>query len=167
MKCLVFSDSHGNTRNMRAALSAHPDAEVVFFLGDGLPDAELVSEDSAVRAWLAVRGNCDFLKFFKGTAALCTDEITLLGHKIVFTHGNLFGAKSGEGDLISLGESRGASLVLFGHTHQSCERFVREVENPFYLFNPGSIGAGRYGVIMLYESGILLSHGEANERQFN
>ncbi len=36
MKCLVFSDSHGNVSYMKKALRLHPDAEVVFFLGDGL-----------------------------------------------------------------------------------------------------------------------------------
>ena len=46
MKCLVFSDSHRNTRNMREALLRNPDAEVVFFLGDGLSDADLETMDS-------------------------------------------------------------------------------------------------------------------------
>ena len=38
MKCLVFSDSHRDARNMRAALLHNPDAEVIFYLGDGLSD---------------------------------------------------------------------------------------------------------------------------------
>ena len=40
MKCLCFSDSHGTSAYMRRALKMHPDAEVVFFLGDGLSDLE-------------------------------------------------------------------------------------------------------------------------------
>ena len=50
MKCLVFSDSHGDSRNMREALARNPDAEVVFFLGDGLYDADTVSTGDRIRA---------------------------------------------------------------------------------------------------------------------
>ena len=57
MKCIVFSDSHRNTRNMREALRIHPDAEIVFFLGDGLSDADLVASGDNARAWFAVAGN--------------------------------------------------------------------------------------------------------------
>ena len=44
-KILVFSDSHGTTHNMRRAIDMHPDAEVIFFLGDGLSDIELFIKD--------------------------------------------------------------------------------------------------------------------------
>ena len=50
MKCLCFSDSHGNSLGIRRALNMHPDAEVVFFLGDGLSDAENFIMDKS-RMW--------------------------------------------------------------------------------------------------------------------
>jgi len=40
MKCLIFSDSHGNPTYMKRAIAKNPDAEVIFFLGDGISDAE-------------------------------------------------------------------------------------------------------------------------------
>jgi predicted phosphodiesterase len=56
MKCLVFSDSHGSSYGMLKALALHPDAEVVFFLGDGLSDADSVEYSDRIsghmRAWL-------------------------------------------------------------------------------------------------------------------
>ena len=156
MKCLIFSDSHGDSRNMREALARNPDAEVVFFLGDGLYDADTVSVGDLTRAWLTVAGNCDIDRTFRGTHAVKTDAINLEGHRIVFTHGDLYGAKYGLGGLIRLAGERAASVVLFGHTHTPCETY----ENGVYLFNPGSISSGSFGVMTITASGILLSHGK-------
>ena len=129
MKCLVFSDSHGNTRNMRQALLSHPDAEVVFFLGDGLSDADLVSSGDSGRAWLPVAGNCDFSPMFRDSFVKKTDAITLEGVRIAFTHGDLYGAKYGIGGLLSLAKEQGASLVLFGHTHEPLEKYIPTEES--------------------------------------
>ena len=156
MKCLCFSDSHGSPYNIRLALSKHPDAEVIFFLGDGLYDADTVSVGNLTRAWLAVAGNCDIDRTFRGTHAVKTDAINLEGHRIVFTHGDLYGAKYGLGGLILLAGEQAASVVLFGHTHTPCETY----ENGVYLFNPGSISSGSFGVMTITASGILLSHGK-------
>ena len=160
MKCLVFSDSHGNTRNMRQALLTHPDAEVVFFLGDGLSDADLISSGDSGRAWLTVAGNCDLSPMFRGVFVKKTDAITLEGVRIVFTHGDIYGAKYGIGGLLSLARSESASVVLFGHTHDPLEKYLPTEESGVYLFNPGSIGAGSYGIILLTSKGVLLSHGK-------
>ena len=160
MKCLIFSDSHGNTYNMQKALRYHPDAEVVFFLGDGLSDADLISSGDSGRAWLTVAGNCDLSPMFRGAFVKKTDAITLEGHRIVLTHGDLYGAKYGIGGLIALAKERSADIVLFGHTHEPLERYEALTEGGVYLFNPGSVGAGSYGVLLLTEGGILLSHGK-------
>ena len=156
MKCLCFSDSHGNSYNIRRALNIHPDAEVVFFLGDGLFDLEPFVRDRS-RAYLAVRGNCDTSAVLGDQLVKATDEINILGKKIVFTHGNLYGAKSSLDSLIYLAREREADAVLFGHTHSPLEKYISDFE--VYLFNPGSIGAGDYGVINITDSGILFSHG--------
>ena len=156
MKCLIFSDSHGNIRNMREALLRNPDVDVVFFLGDGLYDADTVSFGDLTRAWLAVAGNCDIDRTFRGTHAVKTDAINLEGHRIVFTHGDIYGAKYGLGGLIRLAGEQAASVVLFGHTHTPCETY----ENGVYLFTPGSISSGSFGVMTITASGILLSHGK-------
>ena len=50
MKCLVFSDSHGDTAYIKRAILKNKDAEVLFFLGDGLYDIdEVASRDSQAR----------------------------------------------------------------------------------------------------------------------
>lgn len=161
MKCLCFSDSHGDSYNIRRALNMHPDAEVIFFLGDGLSDLEPFISDRS-RAFLAVRGNWDTSAILGDGFVKNVDEITLLGHKIVFTHGNLHGVKYGLDGAISLAKERNADVLLFGHTHTPLEKYLSDEE--IYLFNPGSIGGRRpigasYGVINITEEGILLSHG--------
>ena len=153
MKCIVFSDSHGNPSYMRHVLNMHKDAEVVFFLGDGLADFDEVMSQEKTRVGYAVVGNCDFYKIYKDTPARKTEEIQLLGKKIVYTHGDLYGAKYGMGGLVSLGERLSADIVLFGHTHTPHEEYVSK-NHPLYLFNPGSIGSypRSFGIMTLTEN---------------
>ena len=160
MKILVFSDSHGSTLFMRKALNMHRDAEVVFFLGDGLADVDTLAYMFPSVAWIAVRGNCDYAPVFRGAEANDVEVITLGGFKIVATHGNHYYAKHGTGALKRLAREQGADIVLFGHTHEPHEEYVPDDEHPFYLFNPGSASgySPSFGVIML-DKAPLLSHG--------
>ena len=162
MKCLVFSDSHGNSYGMRRALNMHPDAEIIFFLGDGLSDLEGFIYDKS-RAWLAVRGNCDMSSLLGDIMVKKTDSITLMGQRIFFTHGDLYGVKYGIDGVMKLAVDHRADIVLFGHTHLPLEKYISTDDGGYYLFNPGSIGGrdgkGSYGVINITEQGVLLSHG--------
>ena len=162
MKCLCFSDSHGSPFNIRLALSKHPDAEVVFFLGDGLRDLENFILDRN-RAWFAVQGNCDYHALLGESFVKKTDSITLMGKRIFFTHGDLYGVKYGLDGVKKLALDHNADIVLFGHTHQPLEKYIPTEDGGFYLFNPGSIGGGydgaSYGVISITDKGVLLSHG--------
>ncbi len=163
MKCLCFSDSHGNSLGIRRAINMHPDAEVIFFLGDGLDDIDELSYDKS-RLWIAVRGNCDRSGIFNDRMVKKTDSITLMGHRIFLTHGDLYGVKYGLDGIMALAVDHRADLVLFGHTHLAFEKYVSTDDGGYYLFNPGSVGGGygsgpSYGVINVTEGGILLSHG--------
>ena len=159
MKCLCFSDSHGTSRLMRRALYMHRDAEVVFFLGDGLPDvSEIICEFPTVMFY-PVRGNCDFSGAFSDVDK--TLILNLAGKKIALTHGDLFGVKGGLGGVIALGRRNECDLVLFGHTHIPYEGY--DSDSALYLFNPGSISdtysGGSFGIITFRGDDILLSHG--------
>ncbi len=160
MKCLVFSDSHGSTYFIKQVLDMHPDAETVFFLGDGLSEIDTLRAGYPEKFWIAVRGNCDFYSSFMESPAKKTEEIKLCGYKIVATHGDLYGVKYGIGGLISLAKETDADIVLFGHTHIPFEKYISDYEKPFYLFNPGSISpsSASFGVIELGDAP-LLSHG--------
>ncbi len=162
MTCLCFSDSHGVGRYMKAALDRHKDAEVVFFLGDGLSDAEKFAEcDIVSRTWICVRGNCDYFGTFLGGDIRKVESITLEGKKIVLTHGDLYGVNYGFSGLLGLVEQYSADIVLFGHTHIAMEKYFSDKDGGVYVFNPGTIGgireAASYGVLTLTSSGALFS----------
>ena len=161
MKCLVFSDSHNYSACMKRALDKNRDAEVVFFLGDGISDADAVAmADDVSRMWIVVRGNCDFSRIFLDRTVEKVEEITIEGKRIVATHGDLYGAKYGTRGLCDLAISKSADVVLFGHTHMPHEEYVSEGEG-FYLFNPGSISysSKSFGIMTINSNTILFSHG--------
>ena len=146
MKCLVFSDTHGSLATVRRAMSMHPDCEAVFFLGDGIRDLEAIAVTRRDVFFVAVRGNCDTSAYFRSEELKKVESITLLGKKIVLTHGDLYGAKGGYGGLIALGRKSECDLVLFGHTHIPTEYY--DSESSLYLFNPGSLRYDRtYGYV--------------------
>ena len=163
MKCLCFSDSHGMTLGIRRALNMHKDAEVVFFLGDGLSDFEQFIYDRT-RAYFAVRGNWDTSALLGDSFVKNVDTVNLCGHRITFTHGNYHGVKYGLDGAIKLAEDTNSEIILFGHTHQPLEKYIPTDEGGIYLFNPGSIGGGfgirpSYGIINITEKGVMFSHG--------
>ena len=160
MKCLVFSDSHGSVMCMKEVLRMHRDAEVVFFLGDGISDVEQLAISDSTRAWIVVRGNCDFRSVFMNSDVKKVEKISLLGYNIILTHGDLYGAKGGVGGLVNLARQENADILLFGHTHSPHEEYINEYEKPFYLFNPGSasLQSGSFGVLTLGKT-VLFSHG--------
>ena len=161
MKCLIFSDAHGCVSNMRKALLMHPDAEVVFFLGDGLREVDMLASEYKDKFWIGVRGNCDLYSRFGDAEAEKTETVSLSGYKIVATHGDLYGVKYASAGLIKLALDTDADRVLFGHTHSPYSKYVSDYEKPFYLFNPGSISVshGSYGILTLKEAPFF-SHGE-------
>ena len=165
MKILCFSDSHGDDRCIRFALLRHPDAELIIHLGDGLSEVEKFVFSDSRRKWLCVRGNCDPSISSLPELPKKTDSINIMGHRIVYTHGDLYGVKYSFGGIMGLAAEKEADLVLFGHTHIPCEKYVELPSGKSaYLFNPGSAGGdyfagSSFGVITVTDSGILLSHG--------
>lgn len=164
MKCIIISDSHGSYENIERAVKKNPDADVVFFLGDGIYAVEKYAAEFKNMAWLYVLGNCDKLTAINGEFVKKVDRINLCGRKIVLTHGDLYGVKGGTGGLIDLAAEEGADIVLYGHTHAPKEEYISE--RGIWLFNPGSlersIGSERemFGLLVLSDAGdVLFSHG--------
>lgn len=160
MKCIVISDSHGETLALRRILNMHPDCEVVFFLGDGLSDLEPYINNRNI-AFLAVRGNCDRSFVLGDNSVKKTDSINIEGRRVVFTHGDLYGVKYGLDGIVKLALEASADVVLFGHTHEPLEKYVPTEGGGFYLFNPGALGGYKhsFGIMNITRDGILLSLG--------
>ncbi|GFO70538.1 phosphoesterase [Geomonas limicola] len=153
MRILVISDSHGN---FPLALKAHELAgpvDHIIHLGDGADDAELLAEVLEVPV-LRVAGNCDF------DASLPRELILEIGPcRVLATHGNHQGVKSGLSFLIERGIEVGAGVILYGHTHLPAV----QIESGMLLVNPGTLKQGfpaSYAIL-------TVQHGEPRAELFN
>ena len=82
MRIIVFSDSHGSTGCMRAALLDHPEADMIIHLGDGEHDLEKLSDLTAGKRIVQVCGNCDLYSFLP-----VNEIVDVNGTRIFCTHG--------------------------------------------------------------------------------
>ena len=155
MDIVVFSDSHGNSARMRDVIDS-TGADVVIHLGDGADDIESIERtDRRRRLYIYVRGNCDL---FQGELPL-TREFTLLGTRFLIMHGHTAGVKHGTAALEALAVSRGADIVMYGHTHEPDDRYLPG-EKPLRVLNPGSIGDRfhpTYATVTLRDGSILVN----------
>ena len=135
MKVLVISDSHGNYAH---ALKAHELAgpvDHIVHLGDGADDAGLMEQVLEVPVH-RVAGNCDCDTELPHDLTLEFGE-----YRVFLTHGNRHRVKSGLAQLIGKGMEVGATVVLYGHTHQPT---VASAEG-MLLVNPGTLKQGAQG----------------------
>ncbi len=137
MKLFVFSDSHGTPAPALAAAAARQsELTACFFLGDGQSDADAFAETFPSIPLYQVRGNCDYASFTPPEGL-----VPCAGKLIFYTHGNLYGVKSGLARLYETAASRGADIALYGHTHTA----HLERRGGILLFNPGAVRHPRGG----------------------
>lgn len=152
MKVLVISDTHGSVnRAFRAHTLAEP-VDAVVHLGDGAADAEMLREALDVPV-INVAGNCDPVSNAP-RERLWECE----GKRILLTHGDAYGVKSGLARLRQRAEEIGADAVLFGHTHLG----VLEEHAGLLLVNPGTLSKTSqhrsYAVLDITPVGITTRH---------
>ncbi len=138
MKLVVFSDSHGNIRDMIDIVKQRKsDIYAVIHLGDCMKDADALSREFPLMPVCTVSGNCD--GFF--LSEMCDTEKTVefAGVKIFVCHGHSCGVKASRDTLAYKAKNKGAKLALYGHTH------VAKCENigGITVLNPGSISCPR------------------------
>lgn len=148
MRILVVSDSHGNDANLRRALLAQPKAEVVIHLGDGEEETARAKPSFPEKTFLQVRGNCDW-----GSSLPTAGEFDAEGVRIFFTHGHLYGVKSGLYTAVCAARERKARVLLFGHTHSP----LTDYDDGLYILNPGSLNGWRptYGTVDVTPQGVV------------
>lgn len=130
MKIAVFSDSHGETENMCAAVdSFSPDC--LIHLGDKVEDAEFLSRRFPLLPLHSVAGNCDYAPTVPDSKL-----IELGGVRIFLAHGHRHGVKYTLDSFLNSTYCAGASLGLFGHTHTPLCRDFGGIQ----LLNPGTCG---------------------------
>lgn len=157
IKILVFSDSHGATFNMERIISQNPDAECVFFLGDGLSTAKHIAMP-VTTGFLYVPGNCDYDS--KDPADVITE---MGGYRFLLTHGSRYGVNDGTVALELAAIKNNCDIALFGHTHKTFYNKIERDGKTLHLFNPGSVSqprgeAASYGIIKISDNGIEFQH---------
>ena len=150
MRILVVSDTHGDSRSLRQAILSQPSAEAVIHLGDSQGEVEQARLAFPAKTFLPVRGNCDW-----GSSLPTVGEFDAQGHKIFYTHGHLYGVKSGDYNIISAARERKAEVLLFGHTHVAREDY----EDGLYIMNPGRLSGWEptYGIVDITPQGIVVN----------
>ncbi len=151
MRIVVISDSHRRTAVVDKIVASQPQAEHIFFLGDNTADIEDFDLLYPDKTFHKVCGNCDFMSNYPSV-----DVETIMGNRILYTHGHNYSVKYGIGNLIKTAKDNNCNIVLYGHTHISKILY----EDGVYIVNPGSCSSPRegrasYAVIDITENGIM------------
>lgn len=142
MIVLVFSDSHGTTYSIDAAIEQEPIVNAIIFCGDIARDADYIRSQYPNISLYSVCGNNDFF---------CSDPFVIMpeieGVRLYITHGHKERVKAGYYGLISCCKKHDCKLCVFGHTHI---KFNEEIDG-VHLLNPGSIRSsnGTYAKITI------------------
>lgn len=130
---LVISDTHGDTDGICEVLNDNK-IDYIIHLGDNYADiAAIQSVANDIPCWY-VFGNHD-LDWLEPKEIL----FEINGIKIYATHGHKLDIKLGYNELINIGKSNNAQIVLCGHSHmQKCI-----YKNGVIVVNPGSFSEAR------------------------
>lgn len=128
MKIVVVSDSHKNEMVLNEILSANPDADYYFHLGD----SEMYLED--IKPFVSVKGNVDFDYNLPSDRVVDTSLLS-----IYMCHGNLY--YSDPRLIAEAAKENKCKIALFGHTHE----FYSQIINDIYVINPGSCSRSKDG----------------------
>ena len=150
----VFSDTHGNRKDMREAVSRFNPLDLIIHLGDGVHDGIQIAREASI-PFQGVYGNEDFGADLPGKIML---EIE--GWRFLLTHGHHMDInpyhpkdiwRKNMRDMALWAEQQGAQSLFFGHAHVP----VLQREGGIVLCNPGDqfIGSGSGSSFALVETG--------------
>ena len=146
MKVLVFSDSHGAAESVREMLRREEDCSVVFFLGDGIDEAERLRDTYKDKKIILVRGNNDWYSQVDTEAYKYIEGVTLMA-----CHGHKFNVRFSLRELLSSAQSVRANVALYGHTHKS--GLYNDPVTGICAVNPGALCEGKYAVLTIERGG--------------
>lgn len=150
MRWVVVSDNHSMNNILTDIVSVHDDADVYIHLGD----SEFDYNDSELKSYIKIKGNCDYGNDFHDVYALQQKDINAF-----LTHGHLYHVGSGREKLAAEARQADCQIALYGHLH------VKRVEvvDGVVCINPGSIAQSRsqeeetYAVLTFDESDKMIT----------
>ncbi|MDY3920069.1 MAG: metallophosphoesterase [Candidatus Limivivens sp.] len=133
MKILIVSDTHRHDRNLEIVLKKVSPIDCLIHLGD-VEGSENYIRQIAECPCHIVSGNNDFF------CDLPREEEFRLGkYKVLITHGHYYYVSLNTQEISRQAVSRGADIVMFGHTH----RPYLEIGDEVTVLNPGSLSYPR------------------------
>lgn len=134
MKAIIFSDSHGNIKNMTRAIEKFErEISTVIHLGDYVEDLEKVKKAFKDKKFIQVAGNNDFTDIPNELV------VDINGYKVFLTHGHEYNVYFGIDRLYYRLNEIGVNIGLYGHSHKP----LIFCEDDFIILNPGSISFPR------------------------
>ncbi len=145
MRILIVSDTHGRHGDLDKVLEREKDIDMLIHLGD-LERGEDYIEAVVKYSTCMIAGNNDFFSHLPTER-----EFTLGKHHIFLTHGHGYYVSMDTKSLRREARSRGADIVMFGHTHKP----YMDLEGDLKVINPGSLSyprqEGRKGTYIIME----------------
>lgn len=129
MRVLIVSDTHRRNDNYLNALQAAGKIDMLIHCGD-VEGSEYTIEQTAGCEVHMVAGNNDFLSDLPNE-----EEFSIGRYKVWLTHGHSYRVSMDTSYLKQEALSRGADIVLFGHTHKPMAERIGGV----HFINPGSL----------------------------
>lgn len=134
MKVLIVSDTHRKNDNYLKVLRLQGHLDMVIHCGDSEGSEYLLSESADCPVQL-VLGNNDFFSNLPRDLEFHLDQ-----YKIWVTHGHNYYVSMGNEKLKEEARSRGADIVLYGHTHRPV---IDMTQKGIIAVNPGSLSYPR------------------------
>jgi len=125
---VVLSDSHRNVAAIEKIREIMAESDYIIHLGDNAIDMKSFYSDFGDKIY-QVDGNCD------PGSGVKEQILNIENRRVFFTHGDLYGVKSGKDRIFERAKELKADVVLYGHTHTAD---VEEREGVL-MVNPGCI----------------------------
>lgn len=132
----IFSDTHGNKKDMAHAISRTGPFDRIVHLGDGFEEGKNLADTKKI-PFTGVYGNEDY-----GIEASEMCSFSINGWNICLLHGHQFAINQYETEssmnktynqIADMAKNRLADILLMGHTHLPMARNV----NGIFILNPG------------------------------
>lgn len=129
MRILIVSDTHRQNNTYLKVLERVRPVDMVIHCGDAEGSEYLISENAGCPVEMVV-GNNDFFSNLPRER-----EFVLGNYRVFLTHGHNYYVSMGNETIKKEALARGASLVMYGHTHKP----VIDIADDIIAVNPGSL----------------------------
>lgn len=135
MKILIISDTHRNNIPFLKLLETTGKPDILVHCGD-VSGSEYLYKNATDGKVVMVSGNNDFY-----TELNSEEEFDIGKYHVLVTHGHMKGVSYGTERLKEYAASKGADIVMYGHTHVPSVEY--DTDRKIWAVNPGSLSYPR------------------------